>query len=271
MIDVINKNGLVLVGCGFMGKALLQGWLAAGVSPAAVTIMDPSPSDWVLAQPGLRVNDTPPVSPAVVVIGVKPQTMDSVLPSLASFGGGETIIVSIVTGIEIKAYEAVFGPQTPVIRSMPNLPASVGQGVTAIYGNTAAVGAPMQLAQTLFEAVGTCVTLDDEEMLHLVTGVAGSGPAYAFALAEAMAKAGTDLGLPEDLARTLAIQTVAGAGHMLSVPGADPTALRQAVTSKGGTTAEALKQLMRGQDGIADLARAAIDASRNRSIELSQT
>ena len=127
----------------------------------------------------------------------------------------------------------------------------------------------MALVSTLFQAVGATVTLPAEDMLHLVTGLSGSGPAYVFALAEALAQAGTDLGLPEDLARVLAVQTVAGAGRMLAAPGADPTALRKAVTSKGATTAAGLAQLMAEPGGIAALARRTVDAARQRSVELS--
>ncbi|SNS85177.1 pyrroline-5-carboxylate reductase [Tropicimonas sediminicola] len=270
-MDDINARGLVMIGCGFMGKALLEGWIAAGLSPEAVTVQDPTPSEWLAAQPGFRLNAPLPEAPAVLVIAVKPQVLDEVMPDLAGFGGGRTIVVTIATGAPVSYYERHFGPETPVIRTMPNLPASVGCGVTALCANAAASGEALALVETLFGAVGTSVTLEDEGMMHLVTGVSGSGPAYVFALAEAMAQAGTELGLPKELARALAIQTVAGAGHMLATPGADPTALRQAVTSKGGTTAKALEQLMRTPDGIADLARAAVDASRNRSAELSRS
>ncbi|WP_323768537.1 pyrroline-5-carboxylate reductase [Marinovum sp.] len=269
-MQAINERGLVMIGCGFMGKALLEGWVAAGVSPEAVTVRDPAPSDWLLAQPGLQVNATPPEAPAVLVIAVKPQLLDAVMPSLACFGGGATTVITIATGAPVRYYEDHLGPETPIVRTMPNLPVSVGQGVTALYGNTAAAGDGLALAQALFDAVGTSVTLAEEEMLHLVTGVSGSGPAYVFALAEAMAASATELGLPPELARALAIGTVAGAGHMLAVPGADPTELRLAVTSKGGTTAKALEQLRRAPDGIGDLARLAIDASRKRSLELGQ-
>lgn len=238
--------------------------------PGSVTVTDPAPSDWLAGLPDLRLNATPPVAPAVLVIAVKPQVLDQVMPDLARYGGGETTVVTIATGAPVRYYEGFLGAGTPIVRTMPNLPASVGQGVTALYGNAAAEGPAMALVTRLFEAVGRAVTLAEEEMLHLVTGVSGSGPAYVFALAEAMAEAAEDLGLPRDLAQALAIQTVAGAGRMLAAPEADPTALRQAVTSKGGTTAKALEQLRRAPEGIGDLARDAIDASRKRSIELSR-
>lgn len=269
-MQAINQRGLVLIGCGFMGKALLQGWMANGISPAAIFVQDPSPSDWLKAQKGLQVNAPLPQNPAVIILATKPQVLDAVLPPLARFGNGTTVAISIAAGAPVSLFETHLGGQTPVIRAMPNLPASVGQGMTGLFASDAASDADLALAQTLFAAVGTSVTVQKEDMLHLVTGLSGSGPAYVFALAEAMAKAGETLGLPADLAKALAVQTVVGAGQMLAAPNASPTALRVAVTSKGGTTAAGLDQLMQDPNGLTDLVENAINAARKRSIELSQ-
>lgn len=269
-MHTVNERGLVLVGCGFMGRALLEGWIAAGIEPDAVTVKDPAPSDWLRSQSGLRLNGPLPGAPAAIVIATKPQILDKVLPDFVALGGGKTVVVSIAAGAPVSVFETCFGAQTPVVRAMPNLPASVGAGITALFGNDAAGPDDMALVERLFEAVGTTVRLPDEDMLHLVTGLSGSGPAYVFSLAEALAAAGADLGLPADLAKVLAVQTVAGADRMLAAADADPTALRKAVTSKGGTTAAGLEAFMAEPHGIAALARHTVEAASNRSIALSQ-
>lgn len=265
-MDRLNANGLVMVGCGFMGQALLQGWLANGLRPEAVTVQDPTPSDWLMAQTGLHVNAPISTAPAAIVVATKPQVLDQVLPPLAPLGNGDTVVISIAAGAPVELFERHFGAQTPVIRAMPNLPASIGFGATAIYGNPAAV-MHLDMAEALFRAVGTCATVPDEEMLHLVTGLSGSGPAYVFAMVEAMAAAACDLGLPSDLAKALAHQTVAGAGAMLAQSPSDAQTLRHAVTSKGGTTAAGLAALMQPLDL---LMQSTIDAARKRSLELSE-
>ena len=254
-----------------MGKALLEGWSSSGILATSVTVQDPSPSDWLIAQPGLRLNEALPEAPAALVVATKPQILDQVLPGLSGFGGRETTIISIAAGAPVALFEDNFGPETAVIRAMPNLPASIGHGVTAIFGNASCGSKELTMAEALFKAVGTTVTLPEEDMLHLVTGLSGSGPAYVFAMAEAMAAAAQDLGMPQELAKKLAFQTVSGAGRMLSKPDADATALRVAVTSKGGTTAAGLSQLMRSPNSIETLMHTTIDAARLRSEELAIT
>lgn len=265
----INARGLVMVGCGFMGQAMLEGWLNSGVNPQAIHIQDPTPSDWVLAQPGLQVNRPLPDNPAVLVIAVKPQMLAAVLPNLSVFGGGDTLVLTIVTGVPLSSYEDTLGAGTPVVRVMPNLPAAIGAGVSVYTCNTN-VGADLaQLTEALLTATGAAIWLEQEEQLHAVTGISGSGPAYVFAMAEAMTKAGEAMGLPAPLAATLAIHTIAGAGRMMRETDTSPPALRNAVTSKGGTTAEALKVLMDPDTGLFRLMERACAASRNRSVELS--
>ncbi|MEP2530023.1 pyrroline-5-carboxylate reductase [Shimia sp.] len=266
----INERGLVMIGCGFMGKALLEGWLARGVDPGAVYVQDPRPSEWVLSQTGLRVNETPPSAPAVVLIAIKPQGLSAALPDLVRFGGGDTLVVSIVTGVALDVYEAALGQGTPVVRVMPNLPAAVGAGVSVYACNAHVSAAQNILAAELFHAVGSAIQLQDEDQIHAVTGISGSGPAYLFAMAEAMTQAGQALGLPDRLARSLAVETIAGAGQMMRDTGTDPAELRQAVTSKGGTTAEALKVLLASGNGLPDLMEQAARASCERSKVLGQ-
>ncbi len=266
----VNERGLVLVGCGFMGKALLEGWMAKGVRPDAVWVQDPAPSDWLTSQAAIHVNQTPPENPAVLVIATKPQILDQALPGLAPFGGGSTVVISIAAGAPISLFEATFGAETPIVRVMPNLPASIGVGASALFASGATNPDQTALVRTMFEAVGSVVELEEEHLLHAVTGLSGSGPAYVFALAEAMAQAGVEAGLPPELAKILAAQTVSGAGEMLRAPDADAAALRVAVTSKGGTTAAGLVEFM-AEDGIGPLTRKTVDAAKRRSIELSES
>jgi pyrroline-5-carboxylate reductase len=266
----INARGVVMIGCGFMGQAMLEGWLNSGVEAKVIHVQDPNPSSWVLAQSDIQVNALLPDNPAVLVVAVKPQVLGKILQDLSSFGGRDTLVISIVTGVALSAYEEALGAGTPVVRVMPNLPSAVGAGVSVYACNDCVNGQQRQLAEALLDAIGVAIPIEDEDQLHAVTGISGSGPAYVFAMAEAMAKAGEKMGLPPNLAATLAIHTIAGAGQMMEKTDASPSALREAVTSKGGTTAEALKVLMAPSSGLSSLMEKACRASRDRSVELSE-
>lgn len=257
-----------MIGCGFMGQAMLEGWIAKGVKSKSIYVQDPRPSDWIMAQPGLQVNAPMPDNPAVLVIAVKPQMLAQVLPDLSRFGGGETLVVTIVTGYPLASYDAAFGAGTPVVRVMPNLPSAVGAGVSAYACNTHVSDHQQRQTEALLGAVGVAISLADEDQLHAVTGISGSGPAYIFAMAEALAEAGEAMGLPAELAATLALHTITGASQMMRVSDTPPSDLRDAVTSKGGTTAEALKVLMNPDKGLSNLMKKATQASRDRSLEL---
>lgn len=268
--DEISRRGLVLLGCGKMGTALLEGWLAGGLLPDSVTVLEPHPSPRLtaLAEAGLGLNGVLPEAPAVAVLAVKPQMMGAALPRLAALGGGGTLFVSIAAGTPIAAFEAVLGAGTPIVRAMPNTPAAVGRGITALIGNAAAGAADLDRAEALMRAVGQVVRLEDEAQMDAVTAVSGSGPAYAFLLVEGLAAAGVAEGLPAELALQLARATVAGAGELAESSGVDPASLRVNVTSPGGTTAAALAVLMREEGGLADLVGAAVKAAAARSREL---
>lgn len=263
----ISSRGLVLLGCGKMGGAMLEGWLKGGLSPAAVWVLDPKPSDWLKAQ-GVRLNEGLPASPAVIVIAVKPQMMGEALPQVAAKGGGDTVFLSIAAGTTIGAFEAAFGAGTPVIRAMPNTPASVGRGITALIGNGRVTEDRLSLAETLLGAVGKTVRLSDEDQMDAVTAVSGSGPAYVFHLIETLAAAGAAEGLPAELAMDLALTTVAGAGALAEVSNDDPTQLRINVTSPNGTTQAALEVLMDEERGFPALLRQAVHAAAERGREL---
>lgn len=268
-LSYINEHGLVLLGCGKMGSAMLQGWLAEGVKPTSVSIIDPYPSDWVKAQ-GVVINEDLPRAPAVCILAVKPQMMGNALPQLQALGNGETLFISIAAGTSIASFEAILGAQTPIIRAMPNTPAAVGRGITALIGNNHSSKAQMDMADVLLSAVGQTVRLDNEGQMDAVTAVSGSGPAYVFHLIETMAAAGVAQGLPADLALKLAKATVAGAGELAEQSDEDPSQLRVNVTSPGGTTAAALDVLMDKTTGFPKIVSAGIKAAADRSRELGE-
>ena len=263
----INTRGLVLLGCGKMGSALLEGWLKGGIDAGAVYVLDPNPSDWVKAQ-GVHINEDLPDDPAIALLAVKPQMMGDALPSMAALGNGTTLFLSIAAGTSIAHFEEALGGQTPIVRSMPNTPAAVGRGITAIIGNTHATAADLDLAEGLLKAVGQVVRLENEGQIDAVTGVSGSGPAYVFHLIETMAAAGEAQGLAPELAMQLAKATVAGAGALAEAAEESPAQLRVNVTSPNGTTAAALNVLMDEEKGFPKLLGDAVKAATERGREL---
>ncbi len=266
-MDDLRRRGLVLLGCGKMGSAMLAGWLKGGLPAQSVWVIDPHPSDWLTDQ-GVHLNADLPKDPAIVLVAVKPQMMAEALPVLKGFGGGGTLFLSVAAGTAIRFYEEVLGAETPIIRAMPNTPAAIARGITAICGNVQATGAHLDLAEALLSAVGQVVRLQGEHQMDAVTAVSGSGPAYVFHLIEAMAAAGVAEGLPEDLALQLATATVAGAGALAEEAAEDPAQLRVNVTSPGGTTAAALAVLMDEEAGFPPLLKRAVHAAAERGREL---
>ena len=266
-LDAVTEKGLVLLGCGKMGTALLTGWLQAGVPAGSVWVIEPAPSDW-LAGSGVHLNQGVPAAPAVALLAVKPQMMGTALPALQALGGGGTLFVSIAAGTTIATLEATLGAATPIIRTMPNTPAMVGRGITAIVGNAHAGAADLALARALMAAVGQVVDLTGEDQIDAVTAVSGSGPAYVFHLIEAMAAAGVAAGLPAPVAMQLARATVSGAGELAHRSPDSAAQLRVNVTSPGGTTAAALAVLMDPEAGLPPLMQKAIKAAADRGREL---
>jgi pyrroline-5-carboxylate reductase len=266
-MERVARNGLVLLGCGKMGSAMLQGWLESGMAPGSVHVIDPKPSDWLRAV-GVHLNADLPDAPAIVLIAVKPQMMGDALPSIAAMGGGETLFLSVAAGTPIAAFEAAFGADSPIIRAMPNTPAAVGRGITAIIGNARSTEAHLALAETLLSAVGQVVRLDHEDQMDAVTGLSGSGPAYVFYMIEALAAAGEAQGLDADLAMHLAKATVAGAGVLAESAGEPPDELRRNVTSPNGTTEVGLKVLMDAEHGLLPLMERTVIAAAERARAL---
>ncbi|MES0827016.1 pyrroline-5-carboxylate reductase [Ruegeria sp. SCP11] len=260
------------MGCGKMGSALLNGWLNAGLEPEQIIVLDPRPSDWLegLVGRGLRLNQQPDEPPAVAVIATKPQVMTSALSDPSLHGFGQTLFVSVAAGTLISTYEELLGPQTPIVRTMPNTPASVGSGITALVGNACTTVSHMELAIQLMQAVGETVVLEDEKMLHAVTAISGSGPAYVFAMTEALAEAGRQLGLAQEVAAKLASAMVSGSGDLMRLSPNSPAELRNQVTSPNGTTEAGLHEFRSLDKGVLPLILRTAQAAHSRSIELSQ-
>jgi pyrroline-5-carboxylate reductase len=269
--DLRDFSGpLVLIGAGKMGTALLEGWLRLGLDPKNIVVLEPLPSAQLvaLAGGGLRVNPDPKtlIDVAAVVVALKPQVAAQAIPLLAPMISSSTVMVSIMAGRTLQFLSGALQRACAIVRAMPNTPAAIGRGITvAVTLN--ANPAQRELADRLLSATGSVEWIDDETLMDAVTAVSGSGPAYVFLLAEALAQAGEAAGLPRPLAARLARETVAGSGELLHRSALDPAVLRENVTSPGGTTAAALAVLM-GQNGLAPLMAEAIRAAAKRSREL---
>jgi pyrroline-5-carboxylate reductase len=262
---------LVLVGAGKMGGALLDGWLELGLPPACIAVIEPQPSAEVaaLGPRGVRLNPhlTGVREPAAIVIAVKPQNAVEIMPLVAPLVGAGTVVLSIMAGKTLDFIAKELPGEAAIVRSMPNTPAAIGRGITVAVANPRVTAAQRTLAHKLLAATGAVEWVDDEPLLDAVTAVSGSGPAYVFLLAESLAKAGAAAGLPPDLAARLARATVAGSGELLHRSPLDAGALRENVTSPGGTTAAALELLM-SEQGLDPLMRNAVAAATRRSREL---
>ncbi len=253
-----------------MGGALLDGWLRLGLNPANMAVVEPQPSPQIaaLADRGVQIcADTGGLRrAAAVVIAVKPQAAVEVVPTTAPMIGASTLVVSIMAGRTLQFLSEALNTPCALVRAMPNTPAAIGRGITVAV----ALGASEKqraLAHSLLTTTGAVEWVEDEALMDAVTAVSGSGPAYVFLLAEALAQAAVAAGLPAGLAEKLARETVAGSGELLHRSELPAAALRENVTSPGGTTAAALKVLM-GPNGLEPLMKDAIAAATKRSREL---
>jgi len=261
---------IVLAGAGKMGGAMLMGWLAGGLDPKRVVVLDPYLSDEIktLAAKGGRLN--PEVSEigkvSALILAVKPQMFAEVGPTLRDIVGS-ALVVSIMAGTTIAGITRTCGGK--IVRVMPNTPAAIGRGITVAVAASDVAPAQRELTDALLRATGSVEWVEDESLIDAVTAVSGSGPAYVFLLAEEMARAGIAAGLPAELAMKLARETVSGSGELLRQSDLDAATLRKNVTSPGGTTAAALNVLM-ADDGFQPLLTRAIAAATARSKELAK-
>jgi pyrroline-5-carboxylate reductase len=263
------RGTLVLVGAGKMGGAMLDGWLASGLKPKQITVIEPQPGKALkaLTRRGIKLNPKgKAAAAAAIVIAVKPQAAPEALPPLTTYVGKPTLVLSIMAGRTIGFLERSL-PGAAIVRAMPNTPAAIGRGITVAVPNAKVSATQRKLAGELLAAIGKVEWVGDETLIDAVTALSGSGPAYVFLLAEAMASAGIAAGLPPALATRLAQETVAGSGELLHRSSSGAATLRQNVTSPGGTTAAALEVLM-GPGGFDELLTRAIAAATRRSREL---
>jgi pyrroline-5-carboxylate reductase len=261
---------VVLVGAGKMGGALLEGWIGLGVDPAAMTVIEPQPTPEVaaLTARGLRLNPGGATGRAdAIVIAVKPQTAPEALAEIGALVAPGAVVVSIMAGRTLGFLADALPAGTAIVRAMPNTPAAIGRGITVAVPNPRVTPPQRELAHRLLAATGTVEWIGDEGLMDAVTAVSGSGPAYVFLLAESLARAGEKVGLPADLAASLARATVSGAGELLHRSPLAAATLRDNVTSPGGTTAAALDVLM-AADGLDAVMERAVAAATRRGREL---
>jgi len=265
------KQNILLVGCGNMGSALLRGWLARGIAPERIRVVEAQADALGMAR-SLGVVATAELDSKlanidVIVFAVKPQQLESIVPQYRKLAVAGALVLSIAAGKPLRFYEALLDANAGVVRAMPNTPAAIGQGITALVANAPVNPQQRALCEHLMRAGGDVIWLDDEKLMDAVTAVSGSGPAYVFLLVEALAAAGEGVGLDSALALRLAKATVAGAGVYAGKSSYEPKALRQQVTSPGGTTQAALEILL-AEDGLTALLAKAVRAAAARSREL---
>jgi len=256
-----------------MGGALIKGWVAAK-SFSAIHVAEPQPSESVRAlaasgaiglHAGFVVENLPPL--AAIVLAVKPQVLKGEGALLQALGRSGALVLSIAAGIRTAFLASKLGAETRLVRAMPNTPGAIGRGITVLYSDPGLDAGGRALAEALMASLGETLWIGDEALMDAVTAVSGSGPAYVFLMAEALAEAGRAQGLDAQTADRLARATIAGAGALLSADNRPAAELRQEVTSPGGTTEAALSVLM-AQDGLTDLMRKAVAAATERSKDL---
>jgi pyrroline-5-carboxylate reductase len=265
---------IAFIGAGNMAASIIGGLVAEGFSAQSIAAADPS------AESLARIQGVAPVRIAtdnhsavadadVVVLAVKPQVMRTVAEALApALQAGKPLLISIAAGIEVASLARWLGPDLPIVRCMPNTPALVQRGATALYANAAVSAAQRELADRILRAVGIALWVDDEAALDAVTAVSGSGPAYFFLVMEAIQASGEALGLSPEVARQLTLQTALGAAQMAIASDVDAGELRRRVTSPNGTTERAVASFE--DAGLRDIFLRALTACRDRSRELAQ-
>jgi pyrroline-5-carboxylate reductase len=271
----LKNTRICFLGCGNMGNSLIGGLLADGCNKEFLCGADPNATQRNKLKDRYDIevyesNAEALAGAKVVVLAVKPQVMQVTLTDIAAtLGSSPALIISIAAGIRIASISRWLGTDLPIIRAMPNTPALIRAGVTALYGNKMVTNEQRELAETIMRSVGSVLWVDEESSMDAVTALSGSGPAYFFLLMEVLEKAALELKLPSDKARLLILETALGAAKMAVESEFDAAALRRQVTSPGGTTEQALEVLTRGN--LENLFLQAVTAARNRSIELAET
>jgi pyrroline-5-carboxylate reductase len=253
-----------------MGGAMLKGWLKLGAF-SQIHVVEPKPSPDLLRLAGAKAITLRPVLEAgdfsVAILAIKPQVLKGEIDLLRALGSSGALVLSIAAGITTKTLSAHLGPRARIVRAMPNTPGAIGKGITALYAPAKLAPRERTLVETLTGTLGQTLWVSEEKMIDGVTAVSGSGPAYVFLLAEALAAAAEKQGFDTATAEKLARATVSGAGALLEADSRQAAILRQEVTSPGGTTAAALEILM-AKDGLTPLMTRAVKAAAKRSREL---
>jgi len=267
MITPFPPGALWLIGCGNMAGAMLAGWLAAGADPARITVVRPSGKP---AAPGIRVLTALPEGeiPAIVLLGVKPQKLGEVAPALAPVLAPETILVSILAGVELATLHARFPAPRTIVKAMPNLPVSLNKGVVALHSNSQDEAARAAI-ERLMTPLGLVEWFEDEARYHLAGNLTAAAPAFLFRFLDALAAASAELGLPADQSARLAAAMAEGAGALAVAAMDTPARLARRVASPGGTT-EAGLEVLDAEDGLGPLMLRALEASRDRSVEMAK-
>lgn len=264
-------ESLVLVGAGKMGGSLLEGWLQQGFPGNKIAVIDPHPAQAIqdlCARAGIALNPASlPFRPATLVLAIKPQMLEASAAAIDALIGPDTVVVSILAGKTIANLRHYLTKARAVVRTMPNLPAAIGQGATGAIANGETSPSQRRAVDALLKTSGVVEWLTTETQIDAVTAISGSGPAYVFYMAECLTEAGVALGLPVELAARLASATVSGSASLMAESALSPSTLRENVTSPGGTTAAALQVLM-AEDGLKKLMERATAAANKRAAEL---
>jgi len=268
------EGAVLLIGAGRMGGALLKGWIA-GKRFSAIHVVEPQPSAEIRQLGAKRAivlhtgfgKGLPDL--CAIVLAIKPQVLKGARDLLAALGRTDALVLCIAAGITTAFLESALETKARLVRAMPNTPGAIGRGITALYAGAGLAAGDRRLAEALMAALGETLWLADEGLMDAVTAVSGSGPAYVFLLAEALAAAGREQGLDAETAARLARATVSGAGALLAADSRAAAELRREVTSPGGTTEAALKVLM-APEGLEALMRRAVAMATARGKELGE-
>ncbi len=267
MIVARPRSPIWLIGCGNMAGAMLGGWLDAGLDPGTFTVIRPSGRE---AAPGVRVLTAPPAGqpPALALLGVKPQKLDEVAPALAPALGEDTILLSILAGVELASLRARFPRQRRIVRAMPNTPVRLRKGVTELFTDLDGAAARPEVDH-LVRLLGAAEWFEDEALFAIAGHLSGAGPAFLFRFLDALAAAGGELGLASDQSARIAAAMVEGAAALAAASPEPPSELARRVASPGGTTQAGLA-VLDGDDALRNLVRATLEASRRRGLEMAQ-
>lgn len=270
-----QQKSILLIGCGKMGGAILNGLLKNGFETKNIRVAEPNEETRQrLNQKGIEsrpsATEFGDFAPDIVFLAVKPFLIEQVIDDVKPFTDKGSAVLSIIAGRKIDWFKEKLGSNSVIFRAMPNTPAAIGEGITGVTASTGYNERQRQIADLILHACGKVVWLENEKQIDAVTAVSGSGPAYVFYLTEALTKAAVSLGLPDEIAEQLAKSTVTGSAYLMNESRETPEKLRQNVTTPNGTTAAALEILMNPETGFEPLLKTAVKAAEKRSEELSK-